>query len=61
MVGGAMASTEGFRETSLVLAKDSGKKESGTRPLRLARSTIFVSLDRAEFVRDRMTEPLEFA
>ena len=37
------------------MAKDSGRKDKNTRPLRPARSTVFVWLDIAQFVRDGMT------
>jgi hypothetical protein len=41
--------------TSLVLAKDPYREKKKTPPLRTTRSTVFVWLDRSEFVRDGMT------
>ena len=55
MDGGATESTEGFPETSLVLAKDSGRKDKSTLPLHPACSSVLVWLDTAQFVRDGMT------
>src|ERR1700690_2771793 len=57
MDGGASESTDGFPETSLVLAKAKGsnRKNKNTPPRRLVRSTVLVWLDIAQFVRDGMT------
>ena len=62
MDGGATESTDGFPETSLVLAKakgkakGSGRKNKNTPPGRLVRSTVFVWLDIAQFVRDDIAQ-----
>ena len=56
MDGGAAQATECFVETSLVLAKGSGKKDKNTRLLHLACSSVLVWLDIAQFVRDGMTK-----
>jgi hypothetical protein len=55
MDGGAAQATECFVETSLVLAKGSGKKDQNSRLLHLACSSALVWLDIAQFVRDGMT------
>src|SRR4029077_7971492 len=52
MDGGATEATECFVETSLVLAKGSGKKDKNTRLLHHACSSVLVWLDTAQFVRD---------
>jgi len=55
MDGGATAHTDGFPlSTSLVLAKDSGRKYK-TRQRAARRALVFVWLDIAQFVRDGMT------
>jgi hypothetical protein len=58
MDGGASDATDGFPETSLVLAKAKGsdRKNKNTLPRRLFRSDLFVWLDIAQFVRDGMTD-----